>query len=172
VPADPVGDLTDAEQPAPPHLCQRGTNCSGIYCDVENDKQLTNIANDYVTEVRDVVENRTDDSHKHTVTVTKSYTIDYSVSVEVEATFKAWIFSEIKAKINGGIKKSYSTQVGESHEITVKPHKQYTIEEKIARERVHYSMVHVDKLCNETTTVSGTAAAPYESVWTVTQRNL
>ena len=171
-PADLVGDITDAEPIPEPHICERGTTCSGIYCDVTNTNELTNIKNDYVVEVNEVLQNGSNTTVGHDVKVSKSYTIKYSLSVEVEATFKAWIFSEVKAKVNGGVEKTYSTSVEESVHVNVKPHKQYTVKYSIAREKVHYAKIHVDKQCKETTSISGTAAAPYEALWNITQKNL
>jgi hypothetical protein len=172
LPGDPAGDITDADPLPQMPDCSHGKDCSGIYCDVSNSNALTNQPNDYRTIVRDVFANKTGTGVSHTVSVEKTTTTKFSVGVEVEEEIDAWIFAHMKAKFNANVEKSWETKVGEHTSFTVPAHKQYTTTYRVALEKVHFKRTHVDRLCNETVTISTTASAPYQDMWVVSSKNI
>ncbi|MFD0688832.1 hypothetical protein [Actinomadura fibrosa] len=98
----------------------RTVSAAAPHCDPANKVKVVSKTTKQKISERDVISNRTRDTITRQVHFEKTETLKWHVSGGVELTFKALIFSEVKAHVNAGIERDYTVKKGYADTVKVR----------------------------------------------------
>ncbi|MEV6596409.1 hypothetical protein AB0M36_06010 [Actinoplanes sp. NPDC051346] len=142
-------------------------NCTAVV-----KKSVANVKNSFDRVQRWSDENNTPNKDTMEVHVTKTKKFAFHIDISVEEELKAWVFAKVKATINGGISKEWTTESGAKRIITLQPRTLTTVEYGVWNEVVAFRKYQVYRSCQEKTLKTGKATMPYEERFKVSQKPL
>ncbi|TDD81110.1 hypothetical protein [Actinomadura rubrisoli] len=131
------------------------------YCEPVNKAKVTSKSTTKKISERDVIYNRTRDVITRQVHFEKTESTTWKVSGGVEATFKALIFSEIKAHVNAGVDKTYTVRKGYADTVKVRKGYKMTATRGWRLQQASGYVYHVYSNCKTQTKGGFNFKAPY-----------